>query len=121
VGGGAIVWHGERSIVLPHLDGTLTMAPRRGSGLSVARLNAAPVTIRPRTGGERLQPDANRPTRTVKNLLQEAKVPAWERERIPFIYSGEVLAAIPGIAMDHRFSACRGEPSVLPGWRRKAR
>ena len=94
------------------------MTPRKGTGLSVARLTAEPVTIRVRRGGERVQPDANRPTRTVKNLLQEADVPAWERERLPFIYSGEILAAIPGVASDHRFFAQRGEASVVPSFRR---
>ena len=64
-----------------------------------------------------LEPDPNRPTRTVKNLLQEARVPSWEREHIPFIYSGEILACIPGVAADHRFQARRGEPSVVPVWR----
>ena len=93
------------------------MTPRRGAGLSVARLTVEPVTIRARKGGERLQPDPNRPTRTVKNLLQEARVPAWERERMPFIYCGELLAAIPGVAADYRFFARRGEASVVPGWR----
>lgn len=116
-----VTWRGERSIALPHLGGILTMTPRKGAGLSVARLTAEPVTIRSRKGGERVQPDPNRPTRTAKNLLQEAAMPAWERERLPFIYCGEVLAAIPGIAADHRFSARRGEASVVPQWRPLAR
>ncbi len=109
-------WRGERDIALPALGGVLAMTPRRGSGLSVALLQALPVTIRSRSGGERLQPEANRPTRTVKNLLQEARMPAWDRERIPFIFSGEVLACVPGVAVDHRFRAHRGEASVVPAW-----
>jgi tRNA(Ile)-lysidine synthase len=115
--GAVFTWHGERELALPELGGVLTMTPRRGSGLSVAQLQALPVTIRARQGGERLQPDPARPTRTVKNLLQEASIPAWERERIPFIFSGDVLACVPGVAADHRFQARRGERSVLPGWR----
>lgn len=114
-----VTWDGQRTLRLPNLQGVLTMTPRRGSGLSLVRLKAGgPVTIRAREGGERLQPDPRRPSRTVKNLLQEARVPAWERERVPFIYSGDLLACVPGVAADHRFRACGGEVSVVPAWRR---
>lgn len=114
-----VSWEGERTLRLSNLQGVLTMTPRRGSGLSLVRLRAGgPVTIRARAGGERLQPDPRRPSRTVKNLLQEARIPAWERERVPFIYSGDTLACVPGIAADHRFQACDREVSVVPAWRR---
>ncbi len=113
----AITWHGEREIALPHAGGVLTMARRRGDGLSAARLADAPITIRARQGGERLQSEANRPRRTVKNLLQEARLPPWQRERLPFIYCGEVLACIPGVAVDWRFRAGKGEASIVPSWR----
>lgn len=112
-----VTWDGQRTLRLPGLGGVLTMTPRRGAGLSIERLQSARVTVRVRVGGERLRPDAARPTRTVKNLLQEARVPAWERERLPYIYSGDTLACIPGVASDHRFCARKGEPSVLPAWR----
>jgi tRNA(Ile)-lysidine synthase len=115
--GALVTWTGEREIVVAHLGGVLSMTPRRGIGLSAARLKAYPVTIRERRGGERLQPDSNRPRRTVKNLLQEAGMPPWERQHVPFIYCGEELACIPGVAVDQRFQAHRGERSVLPVWR----
>ena len=114
---GAVAWNGEREIALPALHGVLAMPRKRGGGVSLERLQAAPVTIRSRHGGERLQPAANRPTRTVKNLLQEAGIAAWERDALPFIYSGDSLACIPGVAIDHRFQAAPGEPSVAPAWR----
>jgi len=55
----------------------------------------------------------------VKNLLQEARIPPWERERLPFIYCGDALACIPGVAIDCRFTAADGEPSIRPSWRIK--
>jgi tRNA(Ile)-lysidine synthase len=112
-----VVWRGEREIALEALGGILAMRRDRGIGMSLARLETGPVTIRARLGGERLQPAANRPTRTVKNLLQEASMPAWERERVPFIYAGDTLACIPGVAVDHRFHAGPGEPSIEASWR----
>ena len=111
-----LTWHGEEEIELPGASGVLCMARGRGAGMSVTRLGDGVVTIRRRHGGERLQPDAKRPRRTVKNLLQEAGIPAWLRERLPFIYCGEDLVCVPGVGVDCRFSARRGEPSILPSW-----
>ena len=113
----SVEWNGEREMELPERNGVLAMPRKRGAGVSLARLQAEPVTIRPRQGGERLQPASNRPTRTVKNLLQEASIAAWERDALPFIYSGDTLACIPGVAIDHRFQAQPGEASVVPAWR----
>jgi tRNA(Ile)-lysidine synthase len=112
-----LVWQGERRIAVPTLGGHLTMSERLGRGLSLARLANAPVTIRTRGGGERLQPQAARPRRRVKSLLQEAGVPPWERQRLPFIYCGEDLACIPGVAIDCRFRAGPGERGVVPVWK----
>ena len=47
----------------------------RAGGISIDKLDGEPVTVRLRRGGERLQPDARRPRRSLKNLLQEARIP----------------------------------------------
>ena len=54
--------------------------------------------MRLRAGGERLQPDARRPRRTLKNLFQEAGVPPWERDRLPLLFCGDDLVWVPGSA-----------------------
>ena len=110
-------WRGEPTLVLDGMRGVLAMRRERGTGISVARLTSGPVSVRSRRGGETLKPAPNRPTRTVKNLLQEAGIPAWDRDRLPFIYSGGTLVCIPGVAVDHRYLACPGEDSVVPVWR----
>ena len=74
------VWRGERRLSLPALGGVLAFTAAQGAGVSVEKLNRAAVTVRLREGGERLQPDARRPRRTLKNLLQEHGVPPWRRE-----------------------------------------
>jgi tRNA(Ile)-lysidine synthase len=61
------------------------------------------VIVRPRRGGERLRLPGGRGSRTVKRLLQEARVPPWLRARFPLIYVGERIAAVPGIAVDAGF------------------
>jgi tRNA(Ile)-lysidine synthase len=113
--GEPIAWRGEARLTLPDAS-VLTMRRARGNGLSAARLAGAEVTIRRRRGGERLRLDAARPRRTVKNLLQEAGLPPWQRERVPFIYCGDELACVPGLGVDYRFRARASEPSVVPEW-----
>ncbi len=112
-------WQGESTLALPGLGGVLTMRRARGAGLSLDRIATGAVTIRPRSGGERMRPDAGRPTRSVRNLLQEARVPPWHRERLPFIYCGERLVCVPGIGIDEAFQARAGERAVVPEWKPK--
>jgi tRNA(Ile)-lysidine synthase len=109
-------WRGERRLQLPELGGLLAMERSRGAGLSAARLRGRPVTVRLRRGGERLQPDERRPRRSLKNLLQEARVPPWERGRLPLVFSGRDLVWAPGIGVDCAFQAARGEAAVQPTW-----
>ena len=109
-------WRGERKIVLPEAGGILTLARTKGDGISAARLRGGNVTIRPRLGGERFRPDPLRPRRSLKNLLQEARVAPWLRERLPLIFHDEMLVWVPGIGVDSAFQAGKGEPSLQPRW-----
>jgi tRNA(Ile)-lysidine synthase len=109
-------WRGEKQIALPDLGGVLAMPRARGAGLSLARLSGHPVIIRVRRGGESLQPDCRRPRRSLKNLLQEARIPPWERERLPLILCGNELVWAPGIGIACTFQAARGEAAVQPAW-----
>jgi tRNA(Ile)-lysidine synthase len=111
-------WRGEKELVLTELGGVLAMLRARGAGVSLARLRGQPVTIRVRRGGESLQPDCRRPRRSLKNLLQEARIPPWERERLPLIFCGEKLVWAPGIGVDCAFQAARVEAALRPAWMR---
>jgi len=111
-------WQGEESLALTGLGGILNFKPEQGKGLSVERLRSAPVSIRLRRGGEHLQTDARRPRRTLKNLLQEHGVPPWRRSRLPLIYCGETLVAVPGIGEDCAWHARPGEHGVIVTWER---
>jgi tRNA(Ile)-lysidine synthase len=114
--GWRIAWTGQHELALPGDLGILRFEPTRGAGLSLARLRAEPVAVAPRTGGERLRPAPNRPSRTLKNLLQEAHVPEWERGRLPLIFVGETLVWVPGVGHDFRFAAAPDEPGLMPRW-----
>ena len=93
------------------------MKKRRSAGISLERLRAAPVTVRLRQGGEHFQPDARRPRRSLKNLLQETGVPPWQRTRLPLIYCGEELVWAAGVGVDCKYQAAGGEPGIQPVWR----
>ena len=112
----ARAWRGESRLLLPELGGTLVLKKCRGAGISLGKLTAQPVTVRLRQGGERLQPHLLRPRRSLKNLLQESRIPPWERARLPLLYCGDELAWVAGIGVGCRFRAQRGEASVQPLW-----
>ena len=109
-------WRGESRLPLPELGGTLVLKKCRGAGISLGKLTAQPVTVRLRQGGERLQPHLRRPRRSLKNLLQESRIPPWERARLPLLFCGDELAWVAGIGVGCRFRAQRGEASVQPLW-----
>ena len=109
-------WRGERRLELRELGGVLTMARHAGWGISLARLRGQPVTIRVRRGGERLQPDCRRPRRSLKNLLQEARMPPWQRERLPLLFHGGTLVWAAGVGVDCAYQAHSGEPALAPHW-----
>jgi tRNA(Ile)-lysidine synthase len=98
-------------------DGELRLRPATGRGIDAARLARARVTLRARAGGERLQLDARRPRRTLKNLFQEAGIPPWRRERLPLLYCDDELVWVPGIGVAASWQAARGARGVVPEWR----
>ena len=113
---GDLPWCGEEE--LPWGADRVTFTPTTGAGINRHRLSGAPLRITSRQGGERLQPDPRRPLRTLKNLLQEAAVPPWERFRLPLLWSGEHLVWVAGIGVDAAFACPPGEPGLLLAWQR---
>ena len=109
-------WQGEADLPLPELSGVLSMKKCRGSGISLAKLGAGAVTIRLRQGKERLQADCRRPRRSLKNLLQEFRMPPWERDRLPLLFCGEDLVWVPGIGIAASYQARKGEAAIRPVW-----
>jgi len=110
------LWRGEKKMALPELGGVLTLARATGAGISLSRLGGGVVTIRLRRGGERLQPNCRRPRRSLKNLLQEARMPPWQREYIPLIFCGGKLVWAARIGVDCALQAAAGEAAVEPTW-----
>ena len=109
-------WHGERRLLVPELHAALEMRRKRGAGIDLEKLLAKPVILRLRRGGEKLQMDAARPRRHIKDLFQELGVPPWQRDRLPFLWSGERLVWVAGLGIDCAFHAHAGAVGVMPRW-----
>jgi tRNA(Ile)-lysidine synthase len=112
-----VTWRGERRLALAGLGGELVFRRVRGAGIDAELIDADGMLVRPRSGGERLQPDPRRPRRTLKNLFQEAGIPAWQRERLPLLFRGDSLVWVPGIGVDARYRAKKNRAGLLPEWR----
>jgi len=111
-----MAWHGERELKLALLGGKLSFTSAPGAGISLEKLNQAKVTLRLRQGGEKLKPDCRRPRKTLKHLLQDAAIPPWQRERLPLIYCGAQLVAVPGVGIDCGFHAAPDEAALKIFW-----
>jgi tRNA(Ile)-lysidine synthase len=105
-------WQGEAELGWPALDTSLCFDRTQASGISLAKLQCAPVTLRLRHGGETLRPAPNAATRTLKNLLQEHHVPPWQRDRLPLLYCGEELVCVLGVAIAAEYQAVGEEAGV---------
>ena len=116
----AVPWQGEAELLWG--GDRVRFTPAAGADISRRLLASAPTCLRSRQGGERLQPDPRRPARTLRNLLQEAGVPPWERAQMPLLWCGERLVWVGGIGVDAAFACLSGEEGLAlvwetaPGW-----
>jgi tRNA(Ile)-lysidine synthase len=91
-------WQRHSSCALP-AGGTLTLRRDARGPVDLDALTPL-LTLRERRGGERLRPLAGGARRSLKGLLQEARVPVEERARLPLIYSGATLVAVADLFLD---------------------
>jgi tRNA(Ile)-lysidine synthase len=56
-----------------------------------------PLVVRSRRRGDRLQPFGAGGERRLKTLLITAKVPRWERERLPVVEAGGIIVWVAGL------------------------
>jgi tRNA(Ile)-lysidine synthase len=115
-GAWCLPWRGETEIALPLGCGRLRLEPSTGEGIERSQLLSDAVTIRSRVGGERFRSAASRPRRTLKNLLQEAGIPPWQRDRMPLIFSGDTLVWVPEIGIAAGFGAERNQDGISISW-----
>ena len=97
-----IIWKGESEILLPN-GAQLNFKKVKGRGINFKFLDNQKLRIRNRQGGESFKPDSKRPTKKIKQLLQESDLPPWEREFFPIIFVGDELACVPNFGIDQKY------------------
>ena len=97
-----IFWSGESEISLPS-GSKLTFKKAKGKGVNLELLKNKKLKIANRQGGESFKPNSKRPTKKVKQLLQESDLPPWERDFLPLVFVGDDLASIPNFGIDIKF------------------
>lgn len=111
-----VPWREERVLDLGPERGTVHFDDSVGEGIRAA-LAPGDWAFRPRRGGETIRLGAGRPTRTLKNLLQERDVPLWQRENLPLLFHGDRLVWVPGVGIAAEYACGQGEPGLSPSWR----
>ncbi|OAJ59332.1 tRNA lysidine(34) synthetase TilS [Paraburkholderia ginsengiterrae] len=121
-------WQGESVWHLPQWRGTFVFAPvepfedaRGPDTIPVSVLQRAVLSVRSRSGGERMRvgesPGAR--SRTLKNLFQERGVPAWKRD-VPLLFVGDDLLFVPLLGVNRAALPERresDEPHLRIVWR----
>jgi tRNA(Ile)-lysidine synthase len=97
-------WRRQPRRALAPGQGVLALETDARGPLDLDALDAT-LSIRLRCGGERLRPVRGGARRTLKSLLQEARVPLAERARMPLIYAGERLVAVADRWVDESVQA----------------
>ncbi len=78
----------------------------------------AKVTIRYRTGGEKIALVNRKGHHRLKKLFQEAKIPPWEREQIPLIYFDDKLIAVADLWISSELISDNKNPCYQLKWQR---
>jgi tRNA(Ile)-lysidine synthase len=98
----ALRWDGESVLEVPAWGGRIRFENGSSRGLPAAWLRSATLTLRARTGGERLRLARDRPSRSLKNLYQESGIPLIKRRRLPLLYADDSLLWAAGLGLDVR-------------------
>lgn len=98
-------------------DDEVDLGPGRGrvrfresaSGIDPQCIGQGDWVFASRRGGERLRLRVGGPSRTLKNLLREAGIPAYERGSLPLLFLNGRLVWVPGVGV------C-ADRVASPGW-----
>ena len=108
-------WDGMQTLEIPEMHGCLALKPNHGAGIRKSLVTQG-LVVRPRTGGERCQPEDDNHHRELKAIFQNYQVPPWERERLPLIFHDDELLAVADIVVCQQASAAHDEEGYLVTW-----
>ena len=112
-----IVWKGESEILLP--DGSKLVFKRvKSRGVILDKIKDQKLIISNRKGGEFFKPDPKRPTKKIKQLLQESDLPPWEREKLPLVFIGKNLVCVPSLGIHYEYQTQKSKEGLEMTWLR---
>jgi tRNA(Ile)-lysidine synthase len=98
-------WQGLDAVSIKEVGVALSVCRRRGSGIRVSFIKNAPFILDWQHRARVIRPSRSHHNRTIKNLFQESGIPSWERCRLPYVYLGDDLVCIPGLAVEKAYAA----------------
>jgi tRNA(Ile)-lysidine synthase len=94
-------------------DWEIAAEPGSPGDVSVSAASLVPgATVRAWREGDRMRPLGLGGTKTLQDLFTDRKIPRALRHTLPVVESGGQVAWVAGVALDERFAARPGEPSV---------
>ncbi len=106
-----VEWDLTKPLILEQAGLKLVPKLVRKSGLSAEKL-AGGVTVRFRTGAERIKLPDRAHSSSLKKLFQQHLIPPWERNQLPLIYCQDELVAVVPWLISGRFKAVKNEPGI---------
>ena len=111
-------WHRERDVDLGADRGVIHFDATKGEGIAADPARSGRWYFAPRSGGETIRlGGSDRPTRTLKNLLQEREIPVWQREKLPLLFHEDRLVWVPGVGIAAEYACPAGQEGFQPSWR----
>ena len=111
-----VAWNLEREVELGGNRGKVLFESAVGEGIASAPAREGGWYFASRSGGESMRLAADRPTRTLKNLLQERAIPMWDRENLPLLFHAEQVVWVPGVGIAAEYACAEGQEGLKPSW-----
>ncbi len=86
-------WPVDQSF-LPATNGQVLQVVDCSAGILKSQWHNAEITVKYRSGGEKMRLPGRQGRHELKKLFQEAGIPPWQRAQIPLIYMNNQLAAV---------------------------
>ncbi len=117
---GEFSWTMQTALALPG-SGTQLRVDTGKPGASSAlceTLRGRTLTVRLRRGGELLRLPGHKHQHSLKNLLHDAGMPPWWRERTPLVYAEDELAAVANVAVGAGYMGKHEDSGLQLIWER---
>ncbi len=103
-------WQGESQFRVPGWPGRWSIGPARAgeAGLPEQVLHCADLMVVPLRASAAIRVRSDGPHRRLKQLCQEAGIPAWRRRRLPMLQQGDEVLFVAGLGLNRSFTMQAG-------------